>query len=92
MTTPEDVLRKKIRNCFKRTLVQTEGDTELFDTELTIDELLALINKQTRLAVEKQRYLEKKRTVLIEGMLQQEINEYRNAWATLNRLTNKEQE
>lgn len=38
-------LREQIKNCFKRNHMQTEGDTELFDTELTIDNLLALIEK-----------------------------------------------
>lgn len=38
-------IREQIRNCFKRTLIQTEGDTELFDTEITIDELESLISQ-----------------------------------------------
>lgn len=32
--------REELRNCFRRNLVQVEGDTELFDTELTIDQIL----------------------------------------------------
>lgn len=45
-----DELREQIQSCFKRNLMQTEGDTELFDTELTIDNLLALISNREKLA------------------------------------------
>ena len=43
-------LREQIQSCFKRNLMQTEGDTELFDIELTIDNLLALISNREKLA------------------------------------------
>lgn len=40
--TDREELRRQVHNCFKRTKMQQEGDTELFDTELTIDNLVQL--------------------------------------------------
>ena len=37
---------EQIRDCFKRTLIQTEGDTELFDTDITVELLAKLISDQ----------------------------------------------
>lgn len=44
--SPQDTnqsIDERIRNCFKRTKIQDEGDTELFDTELTIELLKQLL-------------------------------------------------
>lgn len=46
MTLTNSELREQILDCFKRTKMQQEGDTELFDTDLTIDLIEALIDKQ----------------------------------------------
>ncbi len=44
-TQPSAELEKKIRDCFKRTKMQQEGDTELFDTDLTVELLTKYIDQ-----------------------------------------------
>lgn len=45
--TPEsDELRSQITKCFRDTYMETEGDTELFDTEETITAIQALIEAE----------------------------------------------
>lgn len=45
--TPEsDELRRQITKCFRDTYMETEGDTELFDTEETITAIQALIEAE----------------------------------------------
>lgn len=70
---------EQIRDCFKRTLIQTEGDTELFDTDITVELLAKLISDQVAKARKEERTLA---IIYVHGTKNYE--EYMNRLATLN--------